>query len=389
MAAHRYWRITVQPQQWIGFAEIELRIDGFDQVGTGTATASSQFSGTYAADRAVDRNSTTWWSSTQNAGTTWWQYDFGSGNAKDIEDIAFMEIDAVRVPKSFTVSYSDDATTWTDWTPVVISSPAANQWYFVNATGLYTPSSTLSRYRISKSGMEVLYEAPDPDVRLSKSGIEIIYQKARPRVSEVGVEVLYSKARPRVSEVGIEILMSNKKKYDKLAARAAALGIERYIELVEIDGTEFGGHVFRLTPNYLSDTTIKFGGHDYQPAPIETDGFAFDMAGEFASPTITIGDPTGIIAAEARQYRHCKLFKVRRWITDYCYTDGQDPGTNDAFGPEEYYVSAMSDLVVGSHITFTLDNLFVIRKMTLPSRKMFRRHHNPDLAFPGIGRTTI
>jgi len=174
-----------------------------------------------------------------------------------------------------------------------------------------------------------------------------------------------------------------------IAARAAAMGIERYIELLEIDGTEYGGNLFRLTPNYLSPNPVSFRGNTYDPAPLETSGFAFDLSGEFAQPTITVGDSTGLLAAEALQFRHCKLFRVRRWITDQCYLDGEDPGTGDAFGPEEYFVSAMSELVHGSHLTFQLDNLFSIRKMTLPNRKMMRRTKNPDLAFPGMGLSRL
>ena len=139
MAAHRYWRLLHQPQQWIGYHEIELRANGVDQTGSGVATASSEYDSRYTPVKAVDNDNTTWWSTAQWPGVSWWQYDFGAGNDKDIDEIAFWADNGVRIPASFQVQWSDDGTNWTTWATGGVASPAANEWYYIRESGMYVP----------------------------------------------------------------------------------------------------------------------------------------------------------------------------------------------------------------------------------------------------------
>ena len=139
MAPHRFWRLLHQPQEWVGYHEIELRVGGIDQTGAGIATASSQFSSTYSAIRAVDNNDTTWWSTAQNPGVSWWQYDFGAGNEREIEEVAFWADNAVRIPLNFTIQSSDNGTDWTDWMVATVATPAANTWFTFSPEDLEIP----------------------------------------------------------------------------------------------------------------------------------------------------------------------------------------------------------------------------------------------------------
>jgi hypothetical protein len=58
MAAHRYWRIAIVTTSGLygAFKEIELRTSasGSDETGAGTASASSVYSSSYTAAKAVD-----------------------------------------------------------------------------------------------------------------------------------------------------------------------------------------------------------------------------------------------------------------------------------------------------------------------------------------------
>lgn len=123
VAAHRYWQINISATE-SGSAtpiipEMELRtaIGGADQTGSGTA---SGVGGTPAS--AFDNNTTTAWSSSGNfASLGGWQlsYDFGSGNNKEIVELAITtsaSFTANQSPSAFKVQYSDDGKAWkTKW----------------------------------------------------------------------------------------------------------------------------------------------------------------------------------------------------------------------------------------------------------------------------------
>ncbi len=117
MAAHRYWRIHITAIQgletFMAMAEVQMRtsVGGADQCTGGTASASDEFSASFAASKAVDDDAATAWSC--NTATNWWKYDFGT--AKDIVEYTIQAHNSVpdRSPKDFTLQWSDDDTNWT------------------------------------------------------------------------------------------------------------------------------------------------------------------------------------------------------------------------------------------------------------------------------------
>lgn len=136
MAAHRYWRInnlTTPPGGYTTVAEIELRASkgGADETGSGTASASSSYSG-MPASNAVDNNTGTAWTSADNTGPEWWKYDFGSGSDKDIVEVAMTPLSGyhTRTPHNFNLEYSDDDSDWTILLHWHYTWPNANQVVF-------------------------------------------------------------------------------------------------------------------------------------------------------------------------------------------------------------------------------------------------------------------
>lgn len=119
MAAHRYWRVyitAINGGTSASIAELEMResIGGSDVTGSGTATASSQFSGTFVPSRAFDNNTSTAWASLDFSTPQWLKYDFGSGSAKDIVELAITRRPQIdQAPVTWTLDYSDDDSTWT------------------------------------------------------------------------------------------------------------------------------------------------------------------------------------------------------------------------------------------------------------------------------------
>lgn len=122
---HRYWRIYIgsnsdpSNKNNISLAEIEMResVGGADVTGSGTATADSQFSGSFTPSMAFanDGNTTTW-VSTVTTHPHWIAYDFGVGITKAIVEVAIMPRSSFtnQGPGAFKIQSSDDGTTWTD-----------------------------------------------------------------------------------------------------------------------------------------------------------------------------------------------------------------------------------------------------------------------------------
>lgn len=117
--SHRYWRLrinSVTSDSGVTILELEFRTTsgGADQTGSGTASASSTFSGAPASN-AFDNSIATNWSS--DFSNTWPQsisYDFGAGVYKNIGAVLFTPFgNLARAPTNLDLQYSDDGTTWT------------------------------------------------------------------------------------------------------------------------------------------------------------------------------------------------------------------------------------------------------------------------------------
>lgn len=121
--AYRNWRLysaTLNGANVMSCAEMELRIatGGADQTGSGTATSDSN-TVSHTASSAFDNSASTYWES-NTALPHWIAYDFGSGNAKNVTQIAFTARNDVngpsQSPNAFDVQYGDNGVTWkTKW----------------------------------------------------------------------------------------------------------------------------------------------------------------------------------------------------------------------------------------------------------------------------------
>lgn len=124
MAAHRYWRIAITANNGHTYTCLmtvrffntsivdEIAISG------GTASASTIYSATYSADKALDGDQTTGWNNNADM-PCWWQYDFGAGNEKTIAGVGMQAVYIASgfvpavAPKDFSLQWSDDGFAWT------------------------------------------------------------------------------------------------------------------------------------------------------------------------------------------------------------------------------------------------------------------------------------
>lgn len=128
MAAHRYWRIYALTAWGGGYmcgpATIELRDSGGTNqsyAGNGTASALRSYGG-YPASNSFTSDPATFWLDTSSA-VNWIQWDFGAGNAQDIEQVVMTNPTpwgySDSAIKNFVIQYSDNASLWIKWASVL------------------------------------------------------------------------------------------------------------------------------------------------------------------------------------------------------------------------------------------------------------------------------
>lgn len=118
MAAHLYWRFNISANDgdtsFLTIAEIEMRatVGGADQCEGGTATASTSEASSPPSN-AVDNNASSRWNTATGVLTGWWRYQFPAAVEVLEYTIRAHPTTAGRSPKTWTLEWSDDGSSWT------------------------------------------------------------------------------------------------------------------------------------------------------------------------------------------------------------------------------------------------------------------------------------
>lgn len=158
-ATARYWRLVFEwgstSNSEMGLWEIELRASsgGADETTTDTskATSSSNRGAGTEAYRATDNNGGTEWRTNANQSIgSWWKWDFGAGNEKEIVEVYWTtRADNSLPPEYVLIQRSSDNSLWTDvWdqytstsaSPVTITLPTGSPTGGVNFWRLRAPA---------------------------------------------------------------------------------------------------------------------------------------------------------------------------------------------------------------------------------------------------------
>lgn len=103
----------------------------------------------------------------------------------------------------------------------------------------------------------------------------------------------------------------------------------------------------RITPHVTEErATIAFLGNQYNPFPIEAEGFE-QTSGALARPTLTMSHITELIAGDIEQYRGLQGFYVRRiQVTRSMLDDRREAGFDVTYitMPETYIVNRASSI---------------------------------------------
>lgn len=230
----RYWSVTCDtsaggPTYSIGECEMRLTVGGADETGSGTASASTSFSGSFLPAQAFDGNASTWWISSAT-GRQWLNYDFGSGVTKAIIEVLI----TTRNDSFFNQGVASGS---------LRSSSDGLIWNVEQEfDGLMWTSG-------SSNTIEIV--APDPQAALlTQNAMLVLYEEASPaRLTQLATLTLYE-----------DIPLANLTQLAALVLYDFVPCAQRWAQCWKI--TRRDGTVLGFT---ALDETVSFGGVDYLP----------------------------------------------------------------------------------------------------------------------------
>ena len=125
---------------------------------------------------------------------------------------------------------------------------------------------------------------------------------------------------------------------DLIYKESSQLSQDAIIEMFEIDLQSLGLGIFRFSPTHSSGV-VTFEGHEYPPAPIQSDGFQWDGSGPLPRPNLTIAAKdlyflNIVVDMDDLVGQPVKRIKTFRKYLD----DGTHPGTGAKFSDENYVI---------------------------------------------------
>jgi lambda family phage minor tail protein L len=152
--------------------------------------------------------------------------------------------------------------------------------------------------------------------------------------------------------------------------QGGSLGAE--IILYEIDLSDFGQGIIRITASADSQSAISFGGQTYAPLPIEAEGFEMTADGPLPRPKLTVANLDGAFTALVEQNDDLQGAIVRRISTYDRFLDSGDDPDGDAHKPIDVYQISRKTGDDGRIISWELSALMDQEGVELPARKIVR-----------------
>lgn len=162
------------------------------------------------------------------------------------------------------------------------------------------------------------------------------------------------------------------------------------VQLIEVDGTEFGlDEVLRFHAYNISDPdwqsyaaenlpSIIWQGKTYHPHPYELKDLASSSEGSQPTPTLSVGNIANFVTALCLEYDDLVKAKVRIHITMKKYLDAANwTSGNTSANPNEvrtqlFYINAKTS-ETRAQVDFELCSPFNIQSLQLPSRQITPR----------------
>ncbi|MEM8610478.1 MAG: phage minor tail protein L [Cyanobacteria bacterium P01_H01_bin.105] len=171
------------------------------------------------------------------------------------------------------------------------------------------------------------------------------------------------------------------------------LAQDTFIDLFEVSGynPDSPFDKFRFT-NHVG---IQFGNKGYQPIPAQVDSIEFTSDGTQPEPTLSVGDPNGIITGLILLYDNMEGASVRITRTQKRYLDGQPEADPTAIiAHADFLIARREQHIPREVVVFVLANPIDIDGAKTPARICLRncvwRYRDPDTCgYSGEARYTL
>ena len=171
------------------------------------------------------------------------------------------------------------------------------------------------------------------------------------------------------------------------------LAQDTFIDLFEVSGynPESSFDKFRFT-NHIG---IQFANQGYQPIPCQIDSIEYTSDGTQPEPTLSVGDPEGIITDLILLYDNMEGASVRITRTQKRYLDGQPEADPTAIVAQANFLIARREQHIPRElVVFLLANPIDIDGAKTPARICLRncvwRYRDPDTCgYNGSARFTL
>ena len=159
----------------------------------------------------------------------------------------------------------------------------------------------------------------------------------------------------------------------QLQIASQKLGGEALVSLYTIDATELGAGVYRIT-NHIepNGAHISFGGIQFMPIPMQTEGWELVTEGSMPRPTMRVSTLSPVFNALIREYDNGVGAIVLRQRTFARFLDGHEsPDPTAQFSMDVYRVNEKKDESSGV-IEWELASFFDVEGAKIPARQILR-----------------
>lgn len=159
----------------------------------------------------------------------------------------------------------------------------------------------------------------------------------------------------------------------ELQVASQKLGGETLVSLYTIDATDLGAGVYHITNHVESDgSPVRFGGVEFTPIPLQTEGWELITDGAMPRPTMRISALSPVFNALVREHDNGVGAIVYRQRTFARFLDGHEtPDPTAQFSVDIYRVNEKKDESSGI-IEWELASFFDVEGAKIPARQILR-----------------
>lgn len=124
-----------------------------------------------------------------------------------------------------------------------------------------------------------------------------------------------------------------------IASDIQRLSQDAIVTMFELDASKFGEGILRFSPTSVDGNPVIFNGFEYQPFPIQAEGFEWSGSGTLPRPTLTMAAKDLFFLAlviNSDDLVGCPITRIRTYRK--YLDDGSTPNPQATFPPDHYVI---------------------------------------------------